>query len=207
MSEDLLKGFTSVHIDVLQEIGSIGSGHAVTALSAMLNKKVKMAVPVVNLLEFKQIADFVGGPENIIAGILVNISGDISGMMMFIIPQDSAHTLIDMLVGPEETAGGGFSEMALSALQEIGNILCSSYLSSLSSLINKNIRPSIPYLAVDMANAILSVPAIEFGKMSDRVLLIESVFGGDQTASVSGFFVLVPDIQSFNTILSSLGVV
>lgn len=196
----------SLHIDVLREIGSIGAGNALTALGKMLNRTVRMSVPVVNLLDFDKIADSVGGPEKIIIGILVNISGDINGIMMFIVGQESAHSLINILMGTDQGAEEGFSEMELSALQEIGNILASSYLASLSSLIQKKVVPSVPYLAIDMANAILSVPAIEFGKVGDKVLFIESVFGDEKT-KVSGYFLLIPDMPSFNLILSSLGVV
>lgn len=196
----------SLHIDILREIGSIGAGNALTALGKMLNRTVRMSVPVVNLLDFDKIADSVGGPEKIIIGILVNLSGDLNGIMMFIVGQESAHTLINILMGTDQGADAEFSEMELSALQEIGNILTSSYLASLSSLIQKKVRPSVPYLAIDMANAILSVPAIEFGKVGDKVLFIESVFG-DENTNVSGYFLLVPDMPSFNLILASLGVV
>jgi chemotaxis protein CheC len=91
-----------------------------------------------------------------------------------------------------------------SARQEIGNILTSSYLGSLANLINKRVIPSTPMLSMDMANAILSVPAIEFGKDADCALLIESLFDSD-IYSVSGYFLLVPDDTSLNIILTCLG--
>ncbi len=192
------------HVDILREIASIGSGNAVTSLAKMLNKKIKMSVPLVNFLDFKDIATFIGGEENLIVGILVGISGDINGIMMFVIKLESARTLINMLLSGDSDKEG-FSELELSALEEIGNILTSSYLGSLASLINKKIKPSIPFLSIDMANAILSVPAIEFGKVGDKVLFIESVFVTDKE-DVSGYFILVPDMGSLETILSSLGV-
>ncbi len=193
------------HVDILREIASIGSGNAVTSLAKMLNKKIKMSVPLVNLPEFKDIARFIGGEENQIVGILVGISGEINGIMMFVIKVESAKTLLEMLLSINKSDTEGFNELELSALEEIGNILCSSYLGSLASLINKKIKPSIPFLSIDMANAILSVPAIEFGKVGDKVLFIESVFVTDKE-DVSGYFILVPDMESLETILSSLGV-
>ena len=36
---------TSLHLDVLKEIGNIGAAHAATALSDLLNKKIDMRVP------------------------------------------------------------------------------------------------------------------------------------------------------------------
>jgi len=194
-----------LQLDVFRELASIGAGHAVTSLSKMVGKKVVMSVPMVNLLEFKNVSNFIGGPENIINGVLVDLSQDITGIMMFLIDMDCARTLLGMMIGRRPAEDAAFNEIELSAIQEIGNILCSAYLSSLSQLTNSMIIPSPPYLAVDMAGAILSVPAIEFGKVSDKVLFIESNFTADKE-NVSGFFVLVPDPPSFRKILSSLGV-
>lgn len=202
---NLYNNLSDTHFDILKELGNIGSGHAVTALAKMLGKKVDMPVPRVNLVEFKDIASFVGGPENIIVGILVSISGDIQGIMMFLLKMDSAHRMVNIIMGGGDSAQGSFSDMEKSAMQELGNIMISSYVGSLAGLINKVIKPSVPYLSVDMANAILSVPAIEFGKVADRVLFIESTFIVDET-DVSGYFILVPDMPSFSSILQALGV-
>ncbi len=196
--------FSGMHFDILKEIGSIGAGNAVTSLAKMLNRKVKMEVPVVNLVDFCDIAEFVGGPENLVIGVLVRISGDISGIMMFIVEKESAKSLLDILMSGISHSGD-FNEIELSALQEIGNILTSSYLGSLSGMTKTHIKQSVPYLSIDMANAILSVPAIEFGKVADKVLFIESVFSGE-SENVSGYFLLVPDLPSFEVILKSLGV-
>ena len=193
------------HVDILREIASIGCGNAVTALSALIDKRVKMSVPVVNMLDFKDVSECIGGAENIIMGVLVGISGDINGIMMFTVRMDVAHTLLNMLFDKEVKNSDDFSELEYSALTEVGNILTSSYVSSLARLTQTTIQQSVPQLAIDMANAILSVPAIEFGKVGDKVLFIESVFETD-SENVSGYFILVPDLPSFEVILKALGV-
>jgi len=194
-----------MHFDTLKEISNIGTGHAVTALSQLLKRNFRMNVPTVNFVEFKDVANFVGGPETLVLGVLVNISGDLDGIVMFLVKQESARNLISILLG---TSGGSsddgspnFSELELSTLTEVGNILVSSYLGSLASMMNKKIIPSVPQIAADMANAILSVPAIEFGKVADKALFIESVFGADEE-QVSGYFIFVPDMPSFERLFS-----
>ena len=57
-----------------------------------------------------------------------------------------------------------FTEMEVSALEEIGNIIAGAYLSSLSTLTNLKINSSIPYMSIDMAGALLSVPALSLEK-------------------------------------------
>ena len=93
--------------------------------------------------------------------------------------------------------------MDLSALKEIGNIIAGSYLSALSAMTNLVISPSIPYLAVDMAASVLSVPAIEFGQYGDHALLIETEFGDD--FMINGYFILMPEQESYDKILKGLG--
>lgn len=193
-----------VQYDVLKEIGNIGAGNATTALATMLQVKVDMKVPKVALLDFQELPEILGGAENIIAGILLTLSGNIDGMMMFVLERDSAHSMVNMLMGQGMTSKEEFSEMEMSALQEIGNIITGAYLSSLSNLTHMAINASVPYIAIDMAGAILSVPAIEFGKIGDKALLIQTEFGEKDT-QVNGFFILIPTLDSYNAILTSLG--
>ena len=205
MSQINLNQMDNMQFDVLREIGNIGAGNATTALSQMINSKIDMKVPNVALLEFKELSDIVGGAENLVVGILFTLEGQIDGMMMFIMDMAAARHLVDVLVGSAyQNPSGEFSEMELSALNEIGNIIAGAYLSSLSTLTNILITSSVPYMAIDMAGAILSVPAIEFGKIGDRALLIETEFG-DSIKAVNGYFILIPTLESYGAILSSLG--
>lgn len=194
----------SFHFDVLKELGNIGAGNATTALSKMIGGKVDMKVPKVELLEFKNLMDIVGGAENIVVGILLTLEGEIEGMMMFMLEQPSAHHLVNRLMGKQADDTSEFDEMDLSALNEIGNIITGAYLSSLSTLTGILITSSIPYMAIDMAGAILSVPAIEFGKVGDKALVIDTEFGDDDLF-VDGYFILIPSLNSYDRILSSLG--
>ena len=194
------------HMDVLREIGNIGAGNAVTALAKLLNKKVDMDVPKVKVMKFKDVSEILGGVEIPVVGLLLNVEGDITGSIMFILKSDAARTLVNILMGRSLEDCKEFEEMELSALQEIGNILASSYLSSLSGLTGLNIMPSVPELAIDMAGAILSVPAIQFGTIGDSVLYIETGFFEGSTRVVGDFF-LVPDTDSYEVLLKALGVI
>ncbi|MBZ4645885.1 MAG: chemotaxis protein CheC [Petroclostridium sp.] len=201
-----IEELNALQLDVLKEIGNIGAGNAATALAKLLNKKVDMAVPKVQILEFKRVADLLGGADNLVVGILLNVTGDLNGYIMFTLEQHYAHILVNMLMGKAVGDTHEFSEMDISALKEIGNILAGSYLSSLSTLTNLNILPSIPDLTIDMAGAILSVPAIEFGKVGDTVLFIETQFIEHDYTVVGNFF-LIPDVESYDILLRALGVI
>ncbi len=199
-----LETMSQEYYDVLKELGNIGAGNATTALAQMLQCKVDMSVPQVRLLEFQDVATLMGGEEQIMAGIYLGVDGDITGSIMFLLEKDSARHLVSKLMGMN-LEGGDFSEMEMSALQEVGNIITGSYLNSLSSLTGLCIYPTIPSLAIDMAGAILSVPAIEFGTLGDKILLIQTQFFDE--IQLDGYFILIPDLESYGKILSSLGIV
>lgn len=203
MAKVNLDEIDNTYYDVLREIGNIGAGNATTALAQLLNMKLDMRVPKVALVEFNKLAESICGEEDIVVGIYLFLEGDINGSMMFMMEETSAHVLVNHLMGREAENQDPFNEMDYSALQEIGNIITGAYLSSLSGLTNLYINASVPYLTVDMAAAILSVPAIEFGKLGDKALLIQTEFGDD--IAINGYFILIPDMQSYDVILTSLG--
>ncbi|MBP3421037.1 MAG: chemotaxis protein CheC [Lachnospiraceae bacterium] len=191
------------YFDVLREIGNIGAGNATTALAQMLQCKVDMKVPQVKLLDFQEVGAAMGGEEQIMAGVYLLVEGDITGSMMFLLEEKAAHCLVSKLMQMPMNEEGPFTEMELSALKEIGNIIVASYLNSLSVLTNMVIMPSVPDLSIDMAGAILSVPAIEFGEVGDKMLLIQTQFTDD--VDLDGYFVLVPDLESYDKILTAIG--
>lgn len=196
----------NLQLDVLKEIGNIGAGNAVTSLAKMLDKRVDMAVPKARILGFDKVTQILGGEEMLVVGILLHVSGDITGYMMFTMDIKAARQLVNILFGNKDTLSTEFDELELSALKEIGNILTASYLSALAGLTNLKILPSVPELAIDMAGAILSVPAIEFGKVGDSVLYIETEFSEGIT-KVFGDFLLIPDVDSYEVLLRALGVI
>ncbi|WP_235912542.1 chemotaxis protein CheC [Velocimicrobium porci] len=205
MSDFDYSAMDSLQFDVLREIGNIGAGNATTALSQLLHStKIDMKVPNVELLDFQDLADMIGGAENLIVGILLTLEGEIDGMMMFMMEKESAHHVINILMNRDLEDFESFTEMDLSALNEIGNIIAGAYLSSISTLTNMLITSSVPYMAIDMAGAILSVPAIEFGKVGDKALVIKTQIVEDDI-EVSGYFVLIPTLESYSKIMASLG--
>jgi chemotaxis protein CheC len=197
---------SSFHLDVLREIGNIGAGNAATALAKLLDKKIDMKVPRINVMKFSDVSNVLGGAETQVVGILLGVQGDINGSMMFILDDLSSKILVNILMNKLHGSELEYDEMSLSVLKEIGNILAGSYLSALSNLTNMNIMPGVPDIAIDMAGAILSVPAIEFAKDSDTVLYIENEFT-DGMESVLGDLFLVPDAASYEHLLHALGVV
>lgn len=202
---------TSLHLDVLKEIGNIGAAHAATALSDLLANKIDMRVPKVEMVSFNDMMELAGGPENVVVGIFLRIEGDVEGSMFFILPIEQANRFIRRLIHDEsiDFKNPPVSEIGLSAMQELGNILSGSYLSALSDFTNLKIYPTVPGLSVDMFGAIISIGLIELSHVGDNVIVINtSIFEEEveDQETVRGHFFLLPDPDSFEVIFKALGV-
>lgn len=193
-----------IHIDVLKEIGNIGAGNAATSLSQMLSKRIDMNVPEVSLLNYDDVIDSIGGAENIVVGILVSFEGDINGVILFLLKKEFVHLIINSLLGTELHSFEEISEMEMSALSEIGNIMVSSYVNSISSLTNMTIDITVPSLNIDMSGALLDAVTAEFSEAADKVIFIrEKYFCQDET--VYSHMLLLPSMESLKILLKRFG--
>ncbi|HBD64647.1 MAG TPA: chemotaxis protein CheC [Clostridiales bacterium] len=194
-----------IHIDVLKEIGNIGAGNAATSLSQMLSKRIDMNVPEVSLLNYDDIIDSIGGAENVVVGILVGFEGEIDGIILFLLKKEFVHLILNSLMGTELKSFEDISEMEMSALSEIGNIMVSSYVNSISSLTNMKIDITVPSLNIDMSGALLDAVTAEFSEAADKVIFIrEKYFCQDET--VYSHMLLLPNTTSLKILLTRFGI-
>ncbi len=193
------------HIDVLREIGNIGAGNAASALASMLVTPVDISVPEVSFLDYGEVEERLGGPEQMIVGLLLFLEGDVEGMIMFLLHQDFANSLLTSLLGQTLPESGEFDEMSYSAIQEVANIMAGSYANAISDLTGLSLNITVPSMCVDMVGAILSVPAVHFADISDKILFISDEFSG-RDLNAPNHVLLMPDMVSLEKIMTNLGI-
>lgn len=204
-----LEKMSIFQLDVLQEIGNIGAGNAATALSKLLNRKIEMKVPSVRVLSFEDMMEAAGGSETVVASVFLRLEGEAPGSMFFILPLNQAEFFIHQVTDEVNFSftHPPYSEIALSALQEVGNILSGSYLSALSDFTGLTLVPSVPSLSIDMVGATISYGLIELSQMGDFAILIDTILTGSGTSeAIQGHFFLLPDPDSLEIMFTSLGV-
>ncbi|MBS6062368.1 chemotaxis protein CheC [Criibacterium bergeronii] len=199
-----IDNINSMCLDLLKEIGNIGSGNAATSLSQMINKKVDMQVPNIEVIDTQKVVEMFEDPEEITIGVYINFTGDIQGTILTLLDTKSANVLIRSLLGTE-VQGNEYGEMERSVIQELGNIMTSGYVNAISMFSSLFMNISIPSVSIDMVSSILSVPAVEYGIESDKLILIENVLDleGDD---VNCYFFFMPDLDSFEKLFRMLGV-
>jgi chemotaxis protein CheC len=193
---------SELHLDALREICNIGMGHAATALNQMIGRPIGLSIPKVSMAALSEVPEIVGGAEQVVAGIYLKVWGDIQGYILLIFPRDSTRAICALLTGGAPEDEPILSEMHASALREVGNILCSSYLSALERLLGKTLFPSVPSVAFDMAGAIVQYVLAQMGEETDRILVVEAVFTGIEQG-IQGHFFLLPDPKSLRLILQA----
>ncbi|KEZ88109.1 chemotaxis protein CheC [Lacrimispora celerecrescens] len=193
-------------LDLIREIGSIGTGNSATALSSMLGKTVRMTLPDVQILGYNEAIKFLGDPEEIVAAILVKMSGEINGLMLFVLKLDFINQVLSILMKEEIEDYYQLNVLETSALEEVGNIIISSYVNAISSLSDVSINLSVPDIAINMLGGILSVPMVEFGYQTDKMMMISGQFiiGGKVLHSD---LLMMPEIQSLNFLMEKLGII
>lgn len=194
-----------IQLDALREIGNVGAGNSATALSQIINKRIDMNVPKVDLVPIEAVPDLVGGADTIVVGVFLRVYGKAPGNILFLLPRRSAFYLVDTLMGREHGTTQKLDFMDESALMEIGNILSGAYLNAFFNFTHISMLPSIPALAMDMAGAILNIILVQLGQMGDRALVIETEFLAEDDG-INGHFFLVPDPGSLGTLIKAVGV-
>ena len=195
----------SQQIDALREVGSIGTGHAATALSALLGCEVRIPLPEVQVLEFNDAVEKLGGFETVSAGIISSLSGEINGLMLALVQLDAINLILKHIMGKQIVSYDDLTELEDSAVIEVGNILISSFVNALSGLSGVKIVPSVPQLTIDMQGAIITVPMAAYGNQSDYIMLIGGSFlveGKELPCRL----LLAPDVRSLNYLLHRLGI-
>ena len=196
---------SSLELDTLKEIGSIGTGNAATSLSALIGKAVRIQMPEVRIMEYNEAIEWLGGPEEITAGVLVGLGGQISGIMLSVQQLEFVNLVLESMLGKGVGEYMELREMEYSALTEVGNIMISTFINALSGLAGIDVELTVPAFTVDMQGAIMAVPMAEYGGQSDYIMTI----GGDFVCNgkqIPCRLLLSPDIRSLNFLLRKLGV-
>ncbi|KGK90371.1 chemotaxis protein CheC [Desulfosporosinus sp. HMP52] len=195
---------TQFQLDALREIGNIGSAHAATALSTLLQRRIDMSVPEVWAVRFEELSAIVGQLDDPQAVIYVKVEGDAPGKAVFFFPVESAEIVVQLLFGSNEPMDLYMGEMAQSALKEVGNILVSSFIMALTQFSGIPLQPSVPALAVDMIGASLDAIFLEEGVLDDTVLFIDTQLTG--IPKIEGQFIFLPEEGSLKKLLGAMGV-
>ena len=194
-------------LDALRETANIGAGHAATALSQMTSSTIMITVPTITIAALEDVPSQIEDGEEPIAAVLMHMMGDLTGRTLLVFPRPTAIKLAQLMLRRPLDPNGQFGELEQSAIKEAGNILSGAYMNALSEFMGLLLLPSPPSLAVDMSAAVLTTAYLQFGAERDMVFAIETQFYFQgQNDRLRGFFLLLPDVASLQTLLRAVRV-
>ncbi len=194
-----------LQLDVMREIGNIGSGNACTALSVLLGTAIDMSVPRVQLLGFESTAELLGGADNIVIGLRVDITGDLEGMMLHVVEKRFAERIINTFYAKEIDNITNLDEMDSSVLNEMANITSGAYANSIASLTSLFVNIGTPNQVPGKVSEIMKLPLSEFVKPGEQLLVVDEVFTIDDE-DISSNMILALESDSLERLFERLGV-
>ena len=208
-----IASFNALQLDAIRELGNIGTGNAATALSGLLSRKIRMDVPKTEVISIYELPEHYGDPMQVVGAVFVRSAGGFECSLIFIQNEDDADLMVELLLKQQF---GTFipineipEEMKDSALSEVGNIVLSSFLSSINFVTGTSFQISVPGVAHDMLSSILDVVASIYGQMGETALLVNTelkVEGLEDGHKISGHIILIPDPDSLELLLKKLKV-
>lgn len=192
---------SQVQLDALKEVSNIGAGNSATSLSVMLNCKIDMTVPCINIIEFDEFFD--KNDENEVIAVMVKVLGDVPGCVLYVFNKDSAMHIINKLTCASDKE---ITEMGKSVIAEIGNIISASFMNAIAKFTKLEVLPSVPAVSYDLLGPILISTFVDAGQYDEYILDIETLFMGDEGNEIGGHFYYVPAPGTLEIILKSIGI-
>jgi chemotaxis protein CheC len=207
VSPSVARTFSPARLDALKEVASIGAGHAATALSLMTGARIMIEVPMVNVGRLSELAPDIAAPDSPIASVMMDMTGSLHGQTLLALPVVTGRRLADLMLRRERRTGiHAFDSLEESALKEAGNILCGAYMTALSDFLQMHLLPSPPRFRLETMKDVLS----ECDATKSReiaVCCVETEFSFEEIGEkFRGFFLLLPDSESFTAIFRAVRV-
>ena len=191
--------------DGLGEVATIGAGHAATALSQLTDRRIMISVPHVRRVSYAQVPEMVSAFGDHIAVVGMRMLGDLTGRALLAFGENDAARLCDLILrrppGPPRILG----ELEQSGLKEVGNILCSAYLTALSNFMGMMLLPSVPALIIGPTREAIAATVDPDESETDLVFCVDTAFTADGSdVPLTGAFLLMPDKASVRAILEAI---
>ena len=197
--------FNAIQLDVMREISNIGAGNACTALSVLLGTTIDMSVPGVHLLGYESTAEYFGGEDSVVLGLKVDITDDLSGMMVHVISKRFAERIINTFYEKHIEDISALDEMDTSVLNEMANITSGAYANALATLTGYFVNIGTPSQTTGTVAEVMMMPINKFVSPGEQLLVVDEIFTIEDE-KISSNMVMALDKESMAKLFGKLGV-
>lgn len=195
--------------DALTEMMNISIGKAAKLLSEMLDKRINLKIPKVDLISLAEIEDDDFRLEKFpldghLLSSKINFGKGIEGAARLVFPIDQSKLLINLCLGEEEfdpdVKKDEFTDVDFDVIREVGNVILNSIVGGLGNLVEDKIEYTLP--KVEMVS--LTKVERNLSQMNDNYLLLiyNNFIIGETT--IEGSILLVLSISSIENLLTEI---
>jgi len=164
-----------IDLSILLELGSIGAGHAATALSDVLQQPILIDVPKIHNVQAHLIPKFYNQHETSTTAVYLQLTDTYGCDILLMFEVTEAKKIAAMM-----TFASSIEEldpnMETSAINELTNILIGSFLTAISDFLGITLLPTIPQSTTDSFDAIIDSFLIRQSLLSENALIFETRF-------------------------------
>ena len=210
LNKDFRLDLTDLQLDTLKELGNIGTGNAVTAISQLLEKEIQMSLTYVDIIPFWEINNLIENPSSEIFAISSNITGKESMVILQFFPKKSMLNIIEDLSESKVNKNSQINELddlddySKSIISEFGNILAGHYASSMANLMEMTLLPKSPLIVLDTFETVLNSIVSEFSKLIDYLVIIKTKIE-IEILNIEGILCFIPDLDTMKKFFEKIG--
>jgi two-component system chemotaxis sensor kinase CheA len=164
---------------LLEEVHNAGAIQASISLSQFTGQEIRVSFPESRMVPIRDVAELLGGEETTVGGIYVGVSGALIGGILLVIPESNLLKIDDMLHGRPVGTARQVTDIDVSAMSELGNILACCFINAIADSENIAANAEVPEMSIDMCLPVIDSVLARFNQPGDSLLLTEaSIYGG-----------------------------
>lgn len=198
--------------DILKEMGNIGTGNAVTALSRLVKKKIDVTLTDVGIIPLKKLQKQFGGPKERVCGIFCHIDKPSQATILNIFEMKPLMSLIANLTGKKSKIDPNkvkskkdLDDFAVSTIVEMGNIMAGHYASALADLLGIKLMIDIPEFTMSNAGELGTFLSKELKTVAEFMIIIKTSIKVSEL-KLKGVFFFIPDLGTLKSFFNKLGI-
>ena len=175
-----------------------GLARAAESLGRMLGNPVRFTGREIRSLRASALPALVDAGGRSLAILRIEIHGEGDGWILILLPLPTVYRLLQALMGiPAEPRN--LTEIERSAIQEVGNVVASSFLSELGDRLGRRFLPSAPEIHLDDVPRVVRGVLASVRDLGSDVLVLHAVLQ-DRERHIEGRIFVVPAVSALESV-------
>ncbi len=209
IENNTLDKLSDLQIDALRELGTMGAGHAASALSEFLEQEIFMKVPSVKITAVDTIPELLMNRFQPHVQLAIASASNLTELfysVLVLFDQDTVSEILDQKSPPDEDLETlmEFSTIFMSLIEEIGSIILLKYINTLNMFLSISLAlPTQPTLRIGTLDSLKNFELNSFKKESTIIFIESDVYSKDDK-HIHVEIILIPHSETYDRFLGTL---